>query len=153
MDEWPKEKRWKDLYLRSEKLHRAKQLGIDYPIKNQQQKLESESINVLFVCSMNKWRSPTAEKIYSKKPLLNTRSAGISSKTRHHVSHNDIKWADVVFVMEEKHKQRLVADHPEAMRYLDVHVLEIEDKYNFMDQELIEELRLGIAPILGSYAC
>ncbi len=152
MEEWPKEKRWKDLYLRSEKLHRAKQLGIDYPIKNQQQKLESESINVLFVCSMNKWRSPTAEKIYSKKPLLNTRSAGTSSKARHHITHMDIKWADVVFVMESKHKQRLVADHPEAMRYLDVHVLEIEDNYKFMDQELIDELHAAIDSILGSYA-
>ncbi len=113
--------------------------------------MESESINVLFVCSMNKWRSPTAEKIYRKKALLNTRSAGTSSKARHHVSHNDIKWADVVIVMESKHKQRLLADHPEAMKYRDVHVLDIEDNYKFMDPELIDELRTAIDPILQDY--
>jgi predicted protein tyrosine phosphatase len=109
----------------------------------------SESINVLFICSMNKWRSPTAEKIYSKEPLVNTRSAGTSSKARHHVSLNDIKWSDVVIVMESKHKQRLLADYPEAMRFREVHVLEIEDNYKFMDPELIEELRTAIDPILS----
>ena len=147
-DEWPKEKRWKDMYLRSEKIHRAKQLGIDYPIKSQRQKMESESINVLFVCSMNKWRSPTAERIYSRKHLINTRSGGTSSKARHHVSLDDIKWSDIVIVMESKHKQRLIADYPEAMRYREVHVLDIEDNYQFMDPELIDELKSSIEPIL-----
>ncbi|MEO0796588.1 MAG: hypothetical protein AAFX93_15570 [Verrucomicrobiota bacterium] len=147
MEDWPKEKRWKDLYLRSEKVHRAKQLGIDYPIKNQRQKLAEESINVLFVCSMNKWRSPTAEKIYKTMPLVNTRSGGTSSKAKHQVSLDDIRWADLVIAMESKHRQRLVADFPEAMRHREVHVLDIEDNYEFMNPELIDELRAAIDPI------
>ena len=100
---------------------------------------------------MNKWRSPTAEKIYSKQVLVNSRSAGTSSKARHHVSTKDIKWADVIIVMESKHKQRLTADHPDAMRHREVHVLEIEDNYQFMDPELIEELVTAIDPILNTY--
>lgn len=51
--------------------------------------------------------------------------------------------------MESKHKQRLVADFPEAMRYRETHVLGIEDNYKFMDPELIEELRAAIDPILS----
>jgi len=109
---------------------------------------KSESINVLFVCSMNKWRSPTAEKIYSNHPLLSARSGGTSSKARHHVSLNDLKWSDIVIVMESKHKQRLVADYPEAMKFREVHVLEIEDNYKYMEPELIEELQASIDPIL-----
>lgn len=34
------EKKWKMLYLRSEKLKRAKQLGFDYPVKNSRQVLD-----------------------------------------------------------------------------------------------------------------
>lgn len=99
---------------------------------------------------MNQWRSPTAEKIYSKEPFINVRSAGTSSKARKHVSLADLKWADVVIVMESKHKQRLAADHRQAMRGCEVHVLEIEDRYEFMDSELIEELKFSIDPILRS---
>ena len=110
--------------------------------------MEPEPINVLFVCSKNQWRSPTAERIYSRKHLVNTRSAGTSSKARRHVSLRDIEWADLVVVMERKHKQRLTADYPEAMRDCEVHVLEVEDRYQFMDPELVQELREAIDPIL-----
>lgn len=98
---------------------------------------------------MNKWRSPTAERIYARERLLDTRSGGTSSKARHHVSLDDIRWSDIVIVMESKHKQRLMADHPEAMRYREVHVLDIEDNYKFMDPELIEELKVSVDPILN----
>ena len=110
--------------------------------------MKSESINALFVCSMNKWRSPTAERIYARRHRLQTRSGGTSSKARHRVSLNDIQWSDLIIVMESKHKQRLLADYPEAMRYREIHVLHIEDNYQFMDPELIEELRGLIDPIL-----
>ncbi|WP_162026324.1 MULTISPECIES: low molecular weight protein tyrosine phosphatase family protein [unclassified Lentimonas] len=105
-------------------------------------------MNVLFVCSMNQWRSPTAEKLYSKVPLMNVRSAGTSSKARRHVSLKDLQWADLVIVMESKHKQQLAAEYRQALRGCEVHVLEIEDRYKFMDPELVEELKYAIDPIL-----
>lgn len=100
---------------------------------------------------MNKWRSPTAEKLYCKKSGINARSAGTSYKARRHVSIVDIKWAEIVIAMESKHKSRLIADHPEDMRDKEVHVLEIEDNYRFMDRELIDELSVAIDPILEAY--
>ncbi len=118
-------------------------------MQNRRPQFNSESTNVLFVCSMNQWRSPTAEKLYSKEPFINVRSAGTSSKARRHISLKDLKWADTVIVMESKHKQRLAAEYRQALRGCDIHVLEIEDRYKFMDPVLIEELKYAIDPILG----
>ncbi len=39
---WKPEKNWKMLYLRSEKLSRARQLGFDYPRKSGRQLLDGE---------------------------------------------------------------------------------------------------------------
>ena len=40
VEKWKPEKKWKKLYLRSEKLARAKQLGIEYPRKNSRHLIE-----------------------------------------------------------------------------------------------------------------
>lgn len=42
---WKPEKKWKHMYLRSEKLSRAKQLGFDYPIKSPSQVLASWDVD------------------------------------------------------------------------------------------------------------
>lgn len=118
---------------------------------NEKQKIEPNSINVLFICAMNKWRSPTAEKLYKNTPFVNVRSAGTSSKARHHVSSQDLKWANVVIAMETKHVRRLRADFPEPMRYVDVYTLDVEDRYQYMHPALIEELKAAIEPILEGY--
>lgn len=107
-----------------------------------------ERLNLLFVCSMNQWRSPTAEKIYAHDPRVDVRSGGTSSKARRRISVKDVNWADLVVVMEKKHKQRLLSNFPDAMRYCEVHVLEIEDNYQFMNEELVAELRLAVDAIL-----
>ena len=66
---------------------------------------------------MNKWRSPTAEKIYNNQNHLQTRSAGTSTKARKTISHSDIKWADIICVMESKHRNKLKADFRDLMNY------------------------------------
>jgi predicted protein tyrosine phosphatase len=104
---------------------------------------------VLFICSMNQWRSPTAEKILSNHPSLQVRSAGTSPKARRRVSPRDIAWADVIMVMEKKHKQRLQSDFPDAMRHKEVHILDIPDHYPCMDPELVRELQAAIEPLLS----
>ena len=53
--------------------------------------------------------------------------------------------------METKHVQRLRADFPEPMRYVDVHTLDVEDRYKYMHPALIEELKAAIEPILEGY--
>ena len=70
----------------------------------------ANSTNLLFICSRNQWRSPTAEEIWRRKPQYNARSAGTSPKARRTVSSSDIRWADIIFVMESKHRNRLVSE-------------------------------------------
>jgi predicted protein tyrosine phosphatase len=104
--------------------------------------------NVLFICSRNQWRSPTAENIWRKHPGINVRSAGTSPKARKTVSAKDIAWADVIFVMEEEHKNRLKADFNRMLSHKPIHVLDIPDEYQYMDPNLIEELKSTVSPIL-----
>ena len=109
----------------------------------------SARLNVLFICSRNQWRSPTAEQVFRRHPALAVRSAGTSASARRHVSEADLAWADVVLVMEGKHKSRLLAGHPRALVGKPLHVLDIPDDYRFMDAELVELLQQAVPPLLG----
>jgi predicted protein tyrosine phosphatase len=62
---------------------------------------------------------------------------------------DDIRWADVIFVMEEKHKSRLLAEFTKALEHKTLHVLDIPDEYKYMDPELVEQLREAVAALLG----
>ena len=97
-------------------------------------------MNLLFVCSKNKWRSPTAAKIWQRREGFNTRSAGTARAARHQINSNDIQWADVIFVMEQKHKSRIREGFRRAANHKTIHVLDIPDEYQFMDSELIDLL-------------
>lgn len=104
---------------------------------------------VLFVCSKNQWRSPTAEQVWRRHPALSVRSGGTSPGARHAVSDDDVEWAQVLFVMEEKHKTRLLANFRGQLKDKPIHVLDIPDEYKYMDPELVEQLQVAVAQILG----
>lgn len=106
-------------------------------------------MNILFICSRNQWRSPTAEKVWSKHPGFSVRSAGTSPKARRTVSAKDIQWADTIFAMEQKHKNRLKAEFPRLMIHKPIHVLDIPDEYQFMDPELMELLHHSVSTYLN----
>lgn len=108
-----------------------------------------QKYNVLFVCSRNQWRSPTAEVLWRKHPAFNVRSAGTSAKARRKVSLNDIQWADKILVMENRHKSQLKKAYSTEMVNKEVHVLDIEDLYTYMDDELVEALQHTVPAILG----
>ncbi|QEM08431.1 protein tyrosine phosphatase [Mucilaginibacter rubeus] len=61
----------------------------------------------IFICSKNQWRSPTAEALFRNLPLHKASSAGTSYKARVRVNQKMIDRADVIFVMEQKHKEIL----------------------------------------------
>lgn len=108
----------------------------------------SRRTNVLFVCSKNRWRSPTAEAIYQRDERLNVRSCGTSRDARQTIRLADISWADLVLVMEHKHKQRILAAFPDAMKFKSLHVLDVPDEYQYMDCELVEMLRVAVDALL-----
>ncbi|MDD4960178.1 MAG: phosphotyrosine protein phosphatase [Gallionella sp.] len=105
--------------------------------------------NVLFICSRNQWRSPTAEQVWRRHAELSVRSAGTSPNARHKVSVADIRWSDVIFVMEEKHKSRIVAEFTRLLENKAIYVLDIPDEYKYMDPALIEQIKQSVGEILG----
>ncbi len=94
-------------------------------------------MKVLFVCSRNQWRSPTAERVWRRLDGVDVRSAGVSPQARRPVREADIVWADVIFVMETKHKKQLAAQFPDLCAARRIEVLDIPDDYGFMDPELV----------------
>ncbi|MBT2295281.1 low molecular weight protein tyrosine phosphatase family protein [Pseudomonas fluorescens] len=104
--------------------------------------------NLLFVCSRNQWRSPTGEAIWRRRPGFSTRSAGTSPNARKPIGPADIRWADVIFVMERKHEHRLRAEYARLLEHKRLHVLDIPDDYRFMDPELVDMLEREVTAYL-----
>lgn len=109
-------------------------------------------LQVLFICSMNQWRSRTAEDVYRRRHDLDVRSRGTRRQARQRVRAADLKWADVVLVMEPKHERRLRAEFPGETRFVDIHVLDVPDEYRHMDPELVVALQVAVDPILAAYS-
>lgn len=148
----PYPKRWYEIYQRRHKLHRARQIGKIWPYREWKTLMtESEPVRLLFICSFNKWRSPTGERVFADRPGVETRSAGTARSARRRVSLNDLKWADLIFVMEEKHKERLRADFRQDVRHKEIHVLDIPDDYQLMEPDLIELLEQKVTPYLRPF--
>lgn len=112
--------------------------------------LMNNKTNLLFICSRNQWRSPTAEVIWSKSENYNSRSAGTSPRAKRTVGPTDIRWADIVFVMETKHRNRLKAQFSWMLDYKPLHVLDIPDEYQFMDEDLVVELKVSVNAFLNT---
>lgn len=106
-------------------------------------------MNVLFVCSRNKWRSRTAEDLFKNNAGYNVRSAGTAATARVRVSEKLLLWADLIFVMEKRHRNQLREKFP-FITDKDVIVLDIPDEYQYMDEELIEILKLSVARYISN---
>ena len=145
----PYPKRWYEMYFRRNKLMRARQIGLIWPHANWVDLIrDTTMLNILFVCSKNQWRSPTGERVFADMEGVATRSAGIARSARHQISLNDIRWADMIFVMEDKHASRLKADFRQEIAYKPLHVLDIPDDFQLMDETLIDLLKESVTPLI-----
>jgi predicted protein tyrosine phosphatase len=102
-------------------------------------------MKILFVCSKNKWRSPTAEKIFHGVNGCQARSAGTEPGARVRLNEGHIGWADIIFVMEKKHLRRLREKFGFALEDKRIICLNIEDDYGYMDEELIHILKSTVS--------
>ena len=105
-------------------------------------------MNILFVCSRNKWRSATAEAIYKNNQEHIVKSAGTEPSAVVKMTAKNVLWADLIFAMEKKHKQRLIQKFPEETHLKKIVVLDIEDDYEYMDAELIEIIKRSVEPYI-----
>jgi len=101
-------------------------------------------LKVLFVCSRNRRRSLTAEKTFRAVPGWEVRSAGTEDAARIKVTAGHLGWADVIVVMEKRHKERLRQKWPEEFAGKPCACLFIPDDFEFMDDQLIRELQTGM---------
>ena len=101
----------------------------------------SHPLKILFVCSRNKFRSPTAEKIFGRQPGWSVRSAGTEEGARIKVTAGHLGWPDVIVVMEKRHKERLRQKFPEEFAGKTCRCLFIQDDYQYMEPALIELLQ------------
>ncbi|HEX9998216.1 MAG TPA: hypothetical protein VGB45_13835 [Abditibacterium sp.] len=95
----------------------------------------------LFVCSRNKRRSLTAEKMLSGIDGLEVRSAGTQPGARIALTAGLLGWADLIFWMEKSHLNRAKERFGEEISEKENVVLGIPDDFEFDQIELREELR------------
>ncbi len=104
---------------------------------------------ILFLCSKNKLRSPTAEAVFAKTEGWSVYSAGISNDAEVHVSLEDVQWADYIFVMEKVHKKKLTNMLGGAINKQTIISLDIPDDYKYMDAKLIEILKRKVPSVVN----
>ncbi len=103
---------------------------------------------LLFVCSQNRLRSPTAEQVFSQRAGVECASAGLHDSADEPVSGELLEWADIVFVMERAHKTRLAARFRAHLKGKRIVCLDIPDRYKFMDPALVRLLEAKVGPYL-----
>ena len=105
---------------------------------------------VLFICSQNRLRSPTAEQVFSTWPGVETSSAGLDRQASVPVSPELLEWADTIFVMERTHRAKLSRMFGKYIKSQRVICLHIPDEYEFMDERLIRLLKVLVPKHLPS---
>ncbi|UOQ64566.1 low molecular weight protein tyrosine phosphatase family protein [Hymenobacter volaticus] len=101
----------------------------------------ADATQLLFICSQNRWRSLTAERLFDGHSHYAARSAGTEPGARVRVTAGHVGWADVVFVMERKHADILQAKFKEELAGKPIINLRIPDKFQFLDAVLQDLLR------------
>jgi predicted protein tyrosine phosphatase len=107
------------------------------------------SVHLLFICSRNKWRSRTAEELYRDFPGYMARSAGTERGARQRVTEGLLGWADLIFVMESKHRDYLREKFPEVIANKRVICLRIPDDFTYNDPELIDLLKASLSSFVS----
>jgi predicted protein tyrosine phosphatase len=99
---------------------------------------------LLFVCSRNRLRSPTAERVFADYPDVETASAGLAPDADEQLSAEHIEDADLIFVMEKGHRAKLNRRFGSRLRGKKVICLDIPDTYQYMQPELVALLRARV---------
>lgn len=92
--------------------------------------------NVLFVCSQNRLRSPTAEQVFAARRDIEVELAGTNHDAENPLTTELVGWADIIFVMEKTHRAKLQKKFRATLKARVV-CLDIPDDYAFMDPALV----------------
>ena len=101
-------------------------------------------MRILFVCSEDRLRSPTAAAVFSACDGIEAISAGTNSDADQPVSGDLIEWADLILVMEKTHRDKVATKFRDLLKNKRLGVLDIPDKFDYMDPELIRLLEARV---------
>ena len=104
---------------------------------------------LLFLCSRNRLRSPTAEAIFAGRPGIEVDSAGLAPDGEVPLSREQVEWADLILVMEKRHREQLNRRFGEILPGKRVRVLGIPDDFDYLDPELVRILEAKCASYLA----
>lgn len=107
--------------------------------------MESKYMNLLFVCSKNRLRSPTAEAVFAAYEGIKAIGCGTNADAETPLSGDLVEWADIVFVMERAHKKKVAAGFKDLLKDKKLVCLDIPDNYAMMDPELVRLLERKVS--------
>jgi predicted protein tyrosine phosphatase len=105
--------------------------------------------NVLFICSQNRLRSPTAETVFASWPNIAVASAGLNNDAETPVTPELLAWSNIIFVMEKAHRNKLSKKFREHLKDKRVVCLGIPDNYDYMDPDLVQLLKSRVPRYLS----
>ncbi|WP_192981080.1 low molecular weight protein tyrosine phosphatase family protein [Pseudomonas sp. EggHat1] len=105
-------------------------------------------IRALFICSRNRLRSPTAERVFAQWPGVETDSAGLAPDAEVRVSAEQLDWATLIFVMEKNQRSKLTRQYRQVLAGKRVICLDIPDDYAYMQPELVSLLQRKVPALL-----
>ena len=79
------------------------------------------------------------------------RSAGTARDAENLISQDDIEFADLIFVMEKRHAKVLKTMFGKLLEFKRIITLGITDDFEFMDEKLIEILKVKVTLYLEKY--
>jgi len=106
-------------------------------------------MNLLFVRSENRLRSPTGEEVFSKYDGINAIGAGTNRDAATTVSGDLIEWADIIFVMERSHRNKVSKKFQPLLKNKRLICLDIPDVYDRMDPILVRLLESKVSRHVG----
>lgn len=99
---------------------------------------------VLFVCSQNKLRSPTAEHVFGGRADLEVASAGLNHDAEQPLGAELVEWAELIFVMEKAQRGKLQRKFRAQLHGKRVVCLDIPDDYDYLAPDLVALLQARV---------
>jgi predicted protein tyrosine phosphatase len=99
---------------------------------------------LLFVCSENKLRSPTAEEVFSEYDGVEAIGCGTKADAETPLCGDLIEWADIVLVMEKSHRSKVAKKYKTLLQCKRLVCLDIADNFECMQPELIRLLKAKV---------
>lgn len=94
-------------------------------------------MRILFVCSSNLIRSPTAEHHFSDRAGIETLSAGVGSDAIRPLTAELVTWADLILTMESSYADNVRERFADELGDTPVESLDVPDRFKRNEAKLI----------------